>query len=86
MTASKSELYRNIAEQLGALLAGELDRIANAANMAALIYYGLPDVKWTGWFSEISHTGLTKSGSRLMRSESSKSGFCTGVRRYSRIH
>ena len=50
MTASKSELYRNIAEQLGALLAGELDRIANAANMAALIYYGLPDVNWTGFY------------------------------------
>ena len=50
MTASKSELYRNIAEQLGALLAGELDRIANAANMAALIYYGLPDVNWAGFY------------------------------------
>ena len=50
MTASKSELYRNLAEQLGALLAGEPDRVANAANMAALIYHGLPDVNWAGFY------------------------------------
>jgi L-methionine (R)-S-oxide reductase len=50
MTASKSELYRDLAEQLRALLAGELDRIANAANMAALIYHGLPDLNWAGFY------------------------------------
>ena len=50
MTASKSELYRNLAEQLGALLAGEPDGVANAANMAALIYHGLPDVNWAGFY------------------------------------
>jgi GAF domain-containing protein len=50
MTASKSELYRDLAEQLGALLAGERDQIANAANMAALIYHGLPDLNWAGFY------------------------------------
>jgi len=32
------------------LLAGEADRIANAANMAALIYHGLPDLNWAGFY------------------------------------
>lgn len=50
MTASKSDLYRELARQLAALLAGESDRIANAANMAALIYHGLPDVNWAGFY------------------------------------
>lgn len=50
MTASKSDLYRELARQLAALLAGELDRIANAANMAALIYHGLPAVNWAGFY------------------------------------
>ena len=32
------------------MLAGEADRIANAANMAALIYHGLPDLNWAGFY------------------------------------
>ena len=50
MTASKPDLYRDLAEQLRALLAGEADRIANAANMAALIFHGLPDLNWAGFY------------------------------------
>ena len=50
MTTRKPELYRNLAEQLGALIAGEPDRIANTANMAALIYHGLPDLNWAGFY------------------------------------
>ena len=50
MTASKSELYRDLAAQLAALLAGEADLIANAANMTALIYHGLPDINWAGFY------------------------------------
>ena len=50
MTVAKSELYRDLAEQLAALLAGEADRIANAANAAALIYHGLPDLNWAGFY------------------------------------
>src|SRR6267378_1890165 len=50
MTASKPELYRDLARELSALLAGEADRIANAANMAALIYHGLPDLNWAGFY------------------------------------
>ena len=50
MTATKPDLYRELAAQLRALLAGEADRIANAANMAALIYHGLPDLNWAGFY------------------------------------
>jgi len=50
MNAGKTELYRDLARQLMALLAGETDRIANAANMAALIYHGLPDLNWAGFY------------------------------------
>src|SRR5437773_2587002 len=50
MTASKSELYRDLAEQLAGLLAGETDLVANSANMAALIYHGLPDLNWAGFY------------------------------------
>jgi GAF domain-containing protein len=49
-TVSKPDLYRELAEQLGALLVGEMDLIANAANMAALIYHGLPDLNWAGFY------------------------------------
>ena len=50
MTAAKSELYRDLAAQLAALLDGESDWIANAANMAALIYHGLPELNWAGFY------------------------------------
>jgi putative methionine-R-sulfoxide reductase with GAF domain/alkylhydroperoxidase family enzyme len=50
MNAGKTELYRDLARQLLASLAGETDRIANAANMAALMYHGLPDLNWAGFY------------------------------------
>jgi L-methionine (R)-S-oxide reductase len=50
VTASKPELYRDLARQLDALLAGESDRIANAANTAALIFGSLPDLNWAGFY------------------------------------
>ena len=39
MTVSKPDLYRDLADQLRALLAGEADRIANVANMASIMGY-----------------------------------------------
>ena len=50
MTADKAQLYRDLPVQLAALLEGESDRVANAANMAALIYHGLPDLNWAGFY------------------------------------
>ncbi|MBV8777091.1 MAG: GAF domain-containing protein [Alphaproteobacteria bacterium] len=46
----KPALYRDLARQLEALIAGEPDRIANAANLAALVYHGLPDLNWAGFY------------------------------------
>lgn len=54
MTSGKPELYRDLASQLDALLAGERDRIANAANTAALIYHGLPELNWAGFYFRCS--------------------------------
>ncbi|HWY16779.1 MAG TPA: GAF domain-containing protein [Rhizomicrobium sp.] len=47
---AKPELYREIAQQLEALLEGERDPVANAANTAALLFQTLPDVNWTGFY------------------------------------
>jgi L-methionine (R)-S-oxide reductase len=49
MIATKLELCRDLARQLAALIAGEPDPIANAANTAALIYHGLPNLNWAGF-------------------------------------
>lgn len=47
---SKPEQYAQLAAQAEALLAGEHDRIANAANLAALLYHALPDLNWAGFY------------------------------------
>src|SRR5712691_5937739 len=46
----KRPVYDELAGQLAALLAGEPDLIANTANMAALVYHGLPDLNWAGFY------------------------------------
>ena len=46
----KPSAYRQLNEQLGALLAGERDGLANTANTAALLYEGLPDLNWVGFY------------------------------------
>ena len=47
---SKSDLYAQLALQLRALLEGERNLIANAANFAALVYNTLPEVNWSGFY------------------------------------
>ncbi len=47
---SKTELYRDLAAKLRALVQGERDFIANAANVASLIYHTLPEVNWVGFY------------------------------------
>lgn len=39
-----------LAEQARALLAGQSDAVANAANLSALIYLSLRDVNWAGFY------------------------------------
>lgn len=50
MSGEKASLYRDLAAQLASLIEGEPDRIANAANMAALLYHGLPHLNWAGFY------------------------------------
>ena len=49
-TGSKPAFYKDLATQLQALLEGEGDSIANAANTAALIYQMVPDLNWAGFY------------------------------------
>ena len=50
LSGSKPEQYRQLAEQARALLHGERDRIANAANLSALVYHALPELNWVGFY------------------------------------
>jgi GAF domain-containing protein len=50
MQSDKNQLYRDLGRQLQSLIEGEPDRIANAANMAALIFNGLPELNWAGFY------------------------------------
>ena len=47
---AKSALYDQLARQLSSLLSGERDMIASAANFSALIFHGLPDLNWAGFY------------------------------------
>jgi L-methionine (R)-S-oxide reductase len=49
-TLNKPALYDALARELNALLADEPDRIANAANAAAVIFHTLPDLNWAGFY------------------------------------
>jgi GAF domain-containing protein len=49
-TTDKAAFYRELAAQLEALLAGEGDPIANAANTAALLYQMMPELNWAGFY------------------------------------
>ncbi|WP_026782082.1 GAF domain-containing protein [Pleomorphomonas koreensis] len=48
--ADKPAFYRELAGQLGGLLAGERDAVANAANLSALLHEHLPDLNWAGFY------------------------------------
>ena len=50
LSGSKPEQYAQLLEQARALLHGEHDRIANAANLSALVYNALPDLNWVGFY------------------------------------
>jgi L-methionine (R)-S-oxide reductase len=50
MNQIKSDLYRDIFLQAKGLVTGIDDPITNAANIAALLWYGLPDLNWAGFY------------------------------------
>ena len=48
--ASKAEIYLELTTQLTGLLSGETNGLANAANTAALLFAGLGEVNWAGFY------------------------------------
>ena len=50
LSGSKAEQYAQFLEQARALLHGERDRVANAANLSALVYHALPALNWVGFY------------------------------------
>jgi L-methionine (R)-S-oxide reductase len=49
-TAAKPELYTGLLAQAKALLEGERDAVANAANLSALLFHTLPGLNWAGFY------------------------------------
>ena len=48
--ASDEERYASLDQQAAALVHGERDAVANAANLAALIFQGVPGLNWAGFY------------------------------------
>ena len=46
----KPAAYAELNKQLAAVLSGERNGLANTANMAALLYQGLPELNWAGFY------------------------------------
>ena len=51
--ADAPTMYRDLAQALEALVAGEPDPVANMANAAALIWETLPDLNWAGFYRNV---------------------------------
>lgn len=50
LSGSKPEQYEQLLAQARALVHGERDRVANAANLSALVYHSLPQLNWVGFY------------------------------------
>lgn len=50
VASMKSKLYDSLREPLRALLEGERDWTASAANFAALLFHSLPQLNWVGFY------------------------------------
>ena len=50
ISGSKQEIHEELARQARGLLEGERDLVANAANVAALIWGLVPDLNWAGFY------------------------------------
>ena len=50
LSGSKPEQYAQLVAQARALVQGEPDRIANAANLASLVFHALPQLNWVGFY------------------------------------
>ena len=50
LAGDKPTRYAQLQEQARGLMHGERDRIANAANLSALLFNALPDLNWAGFY------------------------------------
>ena len=50
LSGDKAEQYEQLIAQCQALLHGERHRVANAANLSALLFNSLPDINWLGFY------------------------------------
>ena len=50
LSGHKPDQYAQLLSQVEGLLHGERDRIANAANLSALLFNALPDLNWAGFY------------------------------------
>ena len=49
-SGTKAEIYRELSLMAKGLFEGERDVVANAANLSALLWMGLPDLNWSGFY------------------------------------
>jgi L-methionine (R)-S-oxide reductase len=49
-TGSRQEIWRELCQQARGLFESERDPIANAANLSALLFGGLEEVNWAGFY------------------------------------
>src|SRR6478735_10414593 len=50
LSGPKPEQYGQLLAQARALVEDERDRVANAANLSALVYHALPQLNWVGFY------------------------------------
>lgn len=50
LTGTQAEQYEQLLQRASALVHGESDKIANAANLSALVFHSLPDLNWVGFY------------------------------------
>jgi L-methionine (R)-S-oxide reductase len=49
-TGTKPQIYRELSLMAEGLLCGEKDPVANAANLSALLWLGLAELNWVGFY------------------------------------
>ncbi|KAA2284310.1 GAF domain-containing protein [Arenimonas fontis] len=50
LDGDKPQQYAQLLEQARALMHGERDHIANAANLGSLVFHALPELNWVGFY------------------------------------
>jgi L-methionine (R)-S-oxide reductase len=60
---TKAEIWADILSAAKAVTAGEADAIANMANVSAILFHGLPDLNWAGFYRMVQND---KGGGELV--------------------